>query len=228
MSRFAAGLHSNVMVYGVTRSSGRGIPQCIIQPEVTKKEEIAQVRGTLKVAKLVGDPEMTGLVATSLYDKKPFYMLSNACKSVKWIEKKRKVWHKKKNVMVDISFFWLNVVDDYNMNMNNVDIEDHLRGNYRFDHWMCKRKWWWSLWFWCFQMMLTNSYVLYCKFLEVHGGHKPMSQYYYRKAIALEWVHPEKFWPRHTSSDDICTSGITKMTSSDGDSICTSSSVSPR
>ena len=38
--------------------------------------------------------------------------------------------------MVDIYFCRLNIVDDYNMNMNNLDIANHLRGNYRFDHFM--------------------------------------------------------------------------------------------
>ena len=54
------------------------------QIEVTWKDDLARVRGTLKVAKLVGDDDMPALVAISLYATKPFYMLSNACDTVKW------------------------------------------------------------------------------------------------------------------------------------------------
>ena len=45
--------------------------------------------------------------------------------------------------------------------MNNVDIADQLRGFYRIDKWMRKRKWWWSMFFWCFQILLTNSYIVH-------------------------------------------------------------------
>ena len=135
------------MLYGVTRVSGRGIPKCIIQKELTHKTEIANARGTLKVSRLVGDRYVPGLIALSLYDSKPFYMLSNACECVKWVPKKRKVWYRTLDKYVEIVFHRLNIVDDYNVNMNNVDIADQLRGSYRFDHWMRKRKWWWSMWF---------------------------------------------------------------------------------
>ena len=56
------------MVLGVTRKGGRGVPKCIEQLDVTKKEDLAKARGTLKVSELVGDAQMKGLVAISLYD----------------------------------------------------------------------------------------------------------------------------------------------------------------
>ena len=45
-----------VMVYGVIRSDGRGVPKCIIQKEMTRKEEWKNcVHGTLKIAHLHSD-----------------------------------------------------------------------------------------------------------------------------------------------------------------------------
>ena len=38
-----------------------------------------------------------------------------------------------------IDFRCLNIMDEYNYNMNNVDIADQLRGSYRFGHWMRKK-----------------------------------------------------------------------------------------
>ena len=56
------------MLLGVTRTSGRDLPKCIEQVDVTKKEDIAQTRGTLKVAELVGDTKAPGIISMSLYD----------------------------------------------------------------------------------------------------------------------------------------------------------------
>ena len=72
------------MAYGVVRSDNRGVPKCIEQTTVTRKTELEKVRGTLKVAHLKGDNKITGLIAVSLYDLKPFYMMTNACDKVQW------------------------------------------------------------------------------------------------------------------------------------------------
>ena len=79
------------MIYGVTRKSGRGIPKCILQEEVSTRGALARVRGTVKVAKLVGDEYIQGLVAISLYDTKPVYVMTNAIEQVKWIKKYREL-----------------------------------------------------------------------------------------------------------------------------------------
>ena len=85
------------MIYGVTRKSGRGIPKCILQEEVSTKEDLAKTRGTVKVAKLVGDDCIQGLVAVSLYDTKPVYIMTNAIEEVKWIKKDRELYDKSQN-----------------------------------------------------------------------------------------------------------------------------------
>ena len=47
-----------------------------------------------------------------------------------------------------MKYLWPNVIDGYNNGMNGVDVADQLQKQYRFDHWMRQRKWWWSFWFW--------------------------------------------------------------------------------
>ena len=53
-----------------------------------------QVRGTVKAAQLMGDPDMPDLVAVSVYDTKPVHFFSARCDKVQWIEKTRKVFDK--------------------------------------------------------------------------------------------------------------------------------------
>jgi len=149
------------MIYGVARSDNRGVPKCVYQDAVTKKSDLEQARGTLKVAHLKGDEKIPGLIALSYYDSKPFYMLSNACEKAQWVEKERKIWRKDTQTLVTTKFHRLNIIDDHNNNMNNFDVANQFRGAYRFDIFVRMTKWWWSMYFWCFQMLLTNSYVLY-------------------------------------------------------------------
>ncbi len=56
---------SHVMVHGVCRKEGHGVPSCVLQKEV-KKAEQAAVRGQTKAAVLEGDTECPDLVAFSM------------------------------------------------------------------------------------------------------------------------------------------------------------------
>ena len=87
LAKFA--LHESgkrVMIHGVCRV-GQEIPQRIIQDVKTKKEDLLQARGTVKASVLTGDPSCTNLVAASLCDTKPVYLLSNACDKIEWTKK---------------------------------------------------------------------------------------------------------------------------------------------
>ena len=101
------------MSYGVVRSENRGVPKGIEQSAVTKKNGIQRVRGTLKVAHLKGYNKIKGLVALSLYDSNPFYMMSNACDKVEWAQKSRKIWRKDTQRLVAMKFHRVNIVDQY-------------------------------------------------------------------------------------------------------------------
>ena len=153
---------NKVMVHGVAaRKSGRGLPKCIIQDEVTNKNLQAEVRGTTKAAVLEGDNECPNIVAFSVFDTKPVNVLSTACTSLQWKEKTKKVFDKDAGIKILLKFLRPQVTDEYNYGMNNVDQADHLRGSYRFNCWMQKSKWWCSPWMWGVQVLLVNAYVLY-------------------------------------------------------------------
>jgi hypothetical protein len=88
---------NNVMVHGVCRKKGYGIPPCVLQKEV-KRNEQAAVRGKMKAAVLEGDPDCKDLVAFSVYDTKLVHFLSMTCTSLSWKEKSKKklirrCWH---------------------------------------------------------------------------------------------------------------------------------------
>ena len=110
----------------MTQKGGRGVPKCIEQLDVTKKEDLAKTRGTLKVSELVGDEQMKGLVAISLYDSKPVYLMTTASEKIVWVKKERKLFDKNLMELVPAPFFRVNVIDDYNHIMGNVDITDQL------------------------------------------------------------------------------------------------------
>jgi hypothetical protein len=180
----------------VVRRHNRGVPPCVFQEDKTKKEDIEAARGTLKAAILKGDNNCPDLCVISYYDSKVVYLMSVANQSLGWKVKDRKVFDKSKNKLVKIQFLRHTMIDDYNNGMNHVDRADQLRGNYRFDHWMRTRKWWWSIWMWGVQVLLTNAYVLY-KTANIHIWKTPakklLSQYEFRKMIALAWISSERY-----------------------------------
>ena len=96
-----------------------------------------------------------------MYDTKPVNMLSTAESDVRWVEKRRKVWSAAHKKVLDIGYLRLNFIDDYNNGMNYVDMADQLRNQYRPDHWMRNRKWWWAFLIWSIGVSATNAWKLY-------------------------------------------------------------------
>ena len=77
-------MHPNrILLYGVARRSGRGLPDCVLQEEKVTKTKKVRVRGTVKDTKLTGDPGCPNLLAVSVYDTK--------AENIEWGEKKRSV-----------------------------------------------------------------------------------------------------------------------------------------
>lgn len=113
-----------VLVHGVTRKGGRGIPECVHQLEVKNRTAIAQVRGTVKVAKLEGDDSCPHLIASSIYDTKPVHYLSMVSDKVEWVVKEKPVYNVDSGRVEQLRFLRLNQIDTYNYDMGNVDIAD--------------------------------------------------------------------------------------------------------
>ena len=59
------------------------------------------------------------------------YFISNACKSVQCINKARNLWHKENGKKVEVPFYRLLIVDEYNFGMGDVDQADQLRLQFR-------------------------------------------------------------------------------------------------
>ncbi len=208
---------NSVMMHGVTRRKGRGLPSCIIQNEETNNKKAEKIRGMMKAAVLEGDPNCPNVVAFSVYDTKPVHFLSTNIAHLRWIEKQKKVYDAAEGQCIMMRFLRPNIVDQYNMNMNGVDVADHLRNHYCIDRWMRKRKWWWSIWWWGIQVLLVNSYVLY-KTAHIHVWKRPektvMTQYEFWYRIVMAWfgMIPKRDLSRKRQFDVISTSATSEDT----------------
>jgi len=118
------------MFHGVVREKGRGVPGCLYQKKETTKLAVSQATWMLKVYTIKGDAAISGIVAISLYDSKPFYFMSNACEEVKWKKMTRQVWYRDLQKMVEMLVFCLNLIHYFNHGMNDVDLVDQVRQVY--------------------------------------------------------------------------------------------------
>ena len=124
------------------------------------------------------------MLAVSTYDTKPVHLLSTAAETVEWIVKQKKVWSATDKNKSLIKFLRLNLIEDYNMNMNSTDIADQLRGVYRPDHWMRNRKWWWAYFIWAIGVAGVNAYKIYA---VLHEDKKKSK----RPGLPPKWTHAE-------------------------------------
>ena len=206
-----------VLVHGVARKSGRGLPDHVIQDEVQQEKDQARVRNTVKAAVLKGDNECPNLVACSVYDTKPVHFISMCCESIKWIVKTRKIYDKTVGTMTKMNFLCLNINNQYNYGMGDVDLADQLRLVYKVNVWLRNYKWWHTFFWWGVQVLIVNSFVVYKKVLK-QAGMTPMSHYEYQKAIALGLLDEETYGSKragyNTPTDDASMSTMSSANSS--------------
>ena len=62
----------------VVCSLSRGIPKCIVQDAVIKKDDILRSKNMVKSARFIGDSKFEDLVSMSFYESKPMYFISSA------------------------------------------------------------------------------------------------------------------------------------------------------
>ena len=163
---FTALYLAKALAHGVVRTTGRGLPPSVRQVEEKNVREAQKVRGRTAAAKLINSPECPDLLACSVYDTKPVHMISMTEESIWWVLKKRKVWSAIHQQIKEVGFLRLNLIDQYNSNMNSVDVADQLRNQYRPDHWMRNRKWWWAFFIWGLGVATTNAYKMYCSMYD--------------------------------------------------------------
>ena len=66
------------MFIGTVRTFGRGVPECVIQKEVTTKAAKATAKGTMKAVVLMNDLDAPDLLCISIYDTKPVHLMTYA------------------------------------------------------------------------------------------------------------------------------------------------------
>lgn len=192
--RSAYSHNRKVLIAGVTRKSGRGLPSSVVQEEKINKSDQLKVKGTVKAAVLKGDPMCPDLLAVSVYDTKPVHFLTMVAERIEWITKERKVYNPLTNTTEIVKFLRLNVNDDYNNDMGHVDVADQLRNQYRFDHWKRNYKWWWSVLLWALGVLTVNAYVFYKTVMEEERVPKKewLTHYQFREAIAMAWIQMDE------------------------------------
>ena len=114
---------------------------------------------------------------------------------------------KKMRVM---KFLRLNLNDDYNFGMGGANVANQLRGAYRFDKWMRNYKWWHAIFWWGFQTLLVNSYIVYCCFYQ-DKGLKPLSHYEYQAQVGKYWLDLDYFGKKQFSVQKDKTASMSSM-----------------
>ena len=159
------------------------------------------VQGTTKYVVLKGDPDCPHLITTSVYDTKPVHYLSMVCKELKWIVCKNSVYNVDPGTNESLKFLQMSNINNYNHQMGDIDIVDQLRNNYQFNHWLRKRKWWWSIMFWSIGVILVNVYVIYME-VNLEAGKKKielLSQHDFHMQVAMGWMSPGIYWSAETN-----------------------------
>ena len=81
---------------------------------------------------------------------------------------------------------------DYNFGMGGADSSNQLCGAYRFDKCMYNYKQWHVIFWWGFQVLLANRYIVYCCFYEQQGL-KSMLHYRFQEKVGKHWLDPDYF-----------------------------------
>ena len=162
-----------VLCHGVARKGMQGIPPNVQQEEVKLCKGQLVAREKTKAAVLQeGDPNCVNLMASSIYDTNPVHYLNIIAEDIKWVEVEKPVYNVDSGRLELLKFLCMVFINTYNKNMGDVDLADQLYGTYRLDIGVRNHKWWWSLMFSDFGVMLVNCYVLYCSVQLAKGTAK--------------------------------------------------------
>ena len=78
----------------------------------------------------MGDDGVPYFVASSMYDTKPIHYISMLLGQIEWIKITKTVWDVDNERWENVKFLRMNFINNYNFTMGQVDISDHLQGNY--------------------------------------------------------------------------------------------------
>ncbi len=145
---------------------------CFFQEEVTEKKAEATC-GTFTAAVVNRNSCAQGLIISSCFDQKPFYMISNVATKVGWKVVPKKVFsHSDSKTIIYTPF---SISDNYNFQMNYNDITHQLHLDYHMMNKSRYNKWWWTL----FQKGGCDVYLVnkYCMYSCYHGIFWSTSEY---------------------------------------------------
>ncbi len=182
---------AKALAHGVVRTTGRGLPPSVRQLEEKNVKKAQKVRGRTAAARLVNSLDCPDLFAISVYDTKPFHMLSTVVESMYWVLKKREVWSAVHREIHEIGFLRLNFIDNYNNNKNSTNITDQLRGSYWPDRWMRQRKWWWAFFIWGVGVVPVNAIKMYDSMYEEEKEKCGEQQSTSGVGMPKKWTHLE-------------------------------------
>jgi len=114
-----------LLVHGVMRKSGWGVPSVVLQEELGGNMADV-VRGTVKVTVLKEDSESHDLIITSCYEQKPLYMITHSVQEVTCADHVKRVYSYLQKKVVDFMFLCWSLSHEYNFDMNDNDVADQL------------------------------------------------------------------------------------------------------
>jgi len=138
---------------------------------------------------------VNGLVVASVFDQKPFYMITNVAKEITWVAVSKKVWSDQLRKNLEMKFLRFCISHDYNHEMNDNDIADQLRLQYRMMRFSRNNKWWWALWLWGYEVCLVNAYMMYCRYHQIYNLSLKYNHYTFIEATAKAYIDPLNCWP---------------------------------
>jgi hypothetical protein len=130
-------------------------------------------------------------------------MISHRCENLLWTLITKKVCSNNLKKLVDYSFLYCNLSNDYNFKTNNNDIADQLWLVYHIMRSQKNNKWWWALFLWGYEVSLVNLYVAMKGYCELKGVQVKWTHHDWNEVIVYAHIKPNEYWPWAKSSPKI-------------------------
>ena len=86
----------------------RGIPPRVTQEELKLKKAYTETRGTAKESVTEGDPKLTNLVETSMYDITSVHYIRMVSEELKWVVKEKECFNVETDKVEKLRFLCMN------------------------------------------------------------------------------------------------------------------------
>ncbi len=131
---------AETLCHGVCRLSNTGIPPEVVQKQKQNPRLAAKICGLTRAERLIHDDGCPNHLAASVYNQ-PVTVVSMIFELITWNVRTRKVYSHSTCRNVDMDYLRLDIIGNYNNNMNSVDLADQMCHCYCFDHFFRNQKW---------------------------------------------------------------------------------------